>query len=177
MLFVACKNKDTEDNIVCQEQYYELIENKTNEIWSDEGFSCSYYYNLDSQYELIFELILYKDNIEVDKVEIKDIKNNIGSIDGTFGVSVDRDKENNIITWTLRHDEDIKHFTSVDFFKDIMGTIGGVSQSGIIVLGGNAAISNKYDVDKNNNENSNKQYEWKVELNIYGHKINKEICN
>ncbi|MCT4544492.1 MAG: hypothetical protein N4A63_13175 [Vallitalea sp.] len=40
----SCKSK--ESDLVCREQYFKLINNVSNQIWSLEGFSYSYYYNL-----------------------------------------------------------------------------------------------------------------------------------
>ncbi|MGF7056439.1 hypothetical protein [Brassicibacter mesophilus] len=169
-LCVSCKNKNTESDLLCREMYFQQINDDITSENYKKGFNYSYYYNLDAKYEIRFELVLLKGGIEIDKVELMDIKEDIGYIDGTFGILVERDKENNKITWTIRHDEKTKQLVSEDFFKNIVGQHGSFSSSGLIYKEGVPVLMNEYDIGTS--ENGDKQYEWSVVFRVFGDKVN-----
>ncbi|GMQ60667.1 hypothetical protein AN1V17_50680 [Vallitalea sediminicola] len=142
---VACTNDSIESsNPECREMYFKDINDDITLIYK-EGFEYSYYYNLDSEYELIFELVLYKDNIMIDNIELIDIKKDIGDIDGTFGISVNMDEEKESLVWTIRHDEKTKSTVSSNFFKNIMGSHGSYMDGGLISSEGNLIIDDEYE--------------------------------
>jgi hypothetical protein len=171
-LNVACENKNIESNLIYRTSYFNRIGNNTVSQTYGEGFSDSYYYDLDSDYEITLELILKKDGKEVDKIKLNNIKQDTGDIDGTFGILVDRDIENNKITWTLRHDERTNQIISTDFFKNMNGQNGSIGDNGIIEKKGNTVLFNEYDVEENIGNNI--KYEWSIELKIYETNITKK---
>ncbi|MCT4544491.1 MAG: hypothetical protein N4A63_13170 [Vallitalea sp.] len=98
----------------------------------------------------------------INKVELKDKKENVGNVDGTFGVSANIDYNNKIITWVLRHDEKIKQFTSKDFLRENTGLNRDEGSSGLISSDKNTVLSCEYKVNENNC-----QSKWEFKLNVY----------
>lgn len=175
MLSVSCQNKNVQSNSVCREKYYERIGSNTISQIQGEGFRHSYYYNLESDMEIRLELSLIRKGQETKKIEIKDIKENTGDVDGTFGLAVNRDEDNNTLILTLRLDEDTEQIISPDFFSSIIGNHCTISNGGLIENESTTVFLSEYDVKEdihnNKNEGSNRQYEWGIKVNIYGTRI------
>jgi hypothetical protein len=126
---------------------------------------------LESACEIKLELVLFHNKVEAGKIEIKDIKENIGRVDGTFGIKAERDRENNKIIWTLRHDENTKVISSPDFLSYTSSQHGSLAEEGLIEEVGNEAFFGEFDVRNENGEESTGHYEWRVQLKVYGTKI------
>lgn len=174
ILGVSCKNEVSQSDSICMEKYYERIMSEKGAQSYQQDFSYSYYYNLESDCEVRLELLLMHNGEEVEKIEIKDMKKDMGNIDGTFGLLVDLDEESNTINWTIRHDESTKQFTSIDFFTDTIGTHASLSNGGLMDNSGTTVFLSEYDLkedgNRDGNKNSERNYEWKIELKIYGTK-------
>ncbi|QUH31079.1 hypothetical protein [Vallitalea guaymasensis] len=170
----ACKN--TTDNKKSYEtnRFY-MITNNTISLTYNDDFSHSFYYKLDKKYKIKLELIIKKKEEVIGRIELEDIKDDVADIDGTFGLLVDRDKDNNKIVWTIRHDEITKKLETLDLFFDVGGHTGTICDSGILDEDGIIAIGNQYDIKNEEYDNRNEKYDWSMEFKVYGIEVNDEI--
>jgi len=167
-VFVSCNSeniKGKENQLACEEGFYEKID-YNSVIDYKQGFSYSYSYNLDSTCEITFELLLIKGNKVIEKITIKDIKRDVGDIDGTFGVSARTEIDNNTIVFSLRHDELSKNIDSPNFFMNMKGYDSSIASGGKINSGGSFFTFDEHipDVGSDGEERES----WSIKVKISG---------
>lgn len=163
---VSCNTENAqgkENPLTCEEGFYEKID-YNSVIDYKQGFSHSYSYNLDSTCELTFELLLIKGNKVIEKITIKDIKKDVGDIDGTFGVSARTDTNNDTIIFSLRHDELSKNIDSPNFFMNMKGYDSSIASGGRINSDGSFFTFDEHISDIG----SDGEESWSIKVNISG---------
>lgn len=164
---VACKNTKVKQYSHEDNRFYMITSNTISLTYNDD-FSHSFYYKIDKKYKIKVELIIKEKEKVIGTIELEDTKEDIADIDGTFGLAVDRDKENNKIIWTIRHDEITKQIETLDLFLDVGGNRGTICDSGILDEDGIIAINNQYDKKNEQNDGKSDKYEWSMEFKVYG---------
>ncbi|GMQ57807.1 hypothetical protein AN1V17_22020 [Vallitalea sediminicola] len=167
ILVVACKNTKVKKYSHEDNRCYMITSNTISLTYNDD-FSHSFYYKIDKNYKIKVELIIKEKEKVIGTIELEDTKEDIADIDGTFGLAVDRDKENNKITWTIRHDEITKQIETLDLFLDVGGHRGTICDSGVLDENGIIAIDNKYDIKNEEENDKSDKYEWSMEFKVYG---------
>jgi hypothetical protein len=170
---IGCKAQEAKENSYEENRFYMITGDSISLTYNDD-YSHSFYYKVDKKYKIRLELIIKEKGKIIDRMEIEDIKEDIADIDGTFGLSVDRDKDNNKIIWTIRHDETTKKIETSDLLLNVKGNLGTICDSGILGEGV-IAIDNQYDIIENEErEYKNNQYDWGMEFKVYGTYIKDE---
>ncbi|GMQ62952.1 hypothetical protein [Vallitalea maricola] len=169
----ACKNTTNNKKLYETNRFY-MITNNTISLTYNDDFSYSFYYKLDKKYKIKLELIIKKKEEVIGTIELEDTKEDVADIDGTFGLLVDRDKDNNKIVWTIRHDEITKKMETLDLFLDVGGHTGTICDSGILDEDGIIAIGNQYDIKNEKCDNESDKYDWSMEFKVYGIVVNDE---